>query len=218
MARIKPELLTKTFVAAPRKITPAILKLCQEINPDAEPVFVLENPHPAATPLQCFYNVQEKIKREGGSIVYGWAIWEWRRVFVEAEHHAVWEKDGEWIDITPKDQRARKILFLPDNNATYDFEGNRQRPNIKKKLGRYASIDRFIKVTDDFRNWMQRNSVGLEVRVDRIEYQARQMECEDAQIEVILDTAYETKPRDRCICASGKEFRKCCSKLIRFQT
>jgi hypothetical protein len=218
LAEIKPKLLTKSFTTTPRKISSAVLKLCQEINPDAEPVFVPERPHKDAAPLQCFYNIEELIKREGGSIVYGWAIWEWHRVFIEAEHHAVWEKDGEWIDITPKEHRARKILFLPDPEATYDFTGNQRRINKKRSLGRFASVDKFIEVTDEFQSWVERHSVGLEVHVAPNEYEAHQVAMQEAMITVILDAAYETKPRDRCICASGKEFRKCCSKLIRFQT
>lgn len=109
-------------------------------------------------------------------------------------------------------------MFLPDPNADYDFEGNRRRINVKRSLGRFASVDKSIAATDAFQQAVEDNSVGRLAHFDPIVMQAHQQAMMDAWAELILDLAYETKPRDRCICASGKEFRKCCSKLIRFQT
>jgi len=218
LAEIKTKLFQKNFTTSPRRISPAILSLCQEINPDAEPVVVPVKPDTGAIPSECFYNVTERIKRDGGSMVYGWTIWEWSRVFIEAEHHAVWEKDGELLDITPKQNGERKIVFLPDPSADYDFEGHRRRINIKRSLGRFASVDKWIAATDAFQQAVEDNSVGRLSHFDERDMMAHQQAIMNAMAEVVLDLAYETKPRDRCICASGKEFRKCCSKLIRFQT
>lgn len=56
----------------------------------------------------------------------GWAIWEWKKVLIEAEFHAVWQRpDGTLIDITPKATAIgeildiKKILFLPDLSREY---------------------------------------------------------------------------------------------------
>ena len=218
LAEIKTKLFRKNFITSPRRISPAILSLCQEINPDVEPVVVTVKADTGAISSECFYNVTERIKRDGGSMVYGWTIWEWSRVFIEAEHHAVWEKDGELLDITPKKNRERKIVFLPDPSADYDFKGNRRRINVKRSLGRFASVDKWIAATDAFQQAIEDNSAGRLAHFDKRDMMAHQQAINNAMAEVVLDLAYETNPRDRCICASGKEFRKCCSKLIRFET
>jgi hypothetical protein len=87
-------------------------------------VFVDVSPKPGCRPADCFLNVLRKVQREGGHIQYGWSIWEWPKVFVEAEHHAVYEAPAgsPWRDITPCERRSAKRLFLPDDTATYDFE------------------------------------------------------------------------------------------------
>jgi len=62
----------------------------------------------------CSDGVREKVKAEGGAIVFGWTIWEWPRVMLTAEFHAVWRNDaGEMFDITPKPGGEQRILFVP---------------------------------------------------------------------------------------------------------
>lgn len=54
-------------------------------------------------------------------MVYGWAIWNLKGVYFEAEHHGVWRnRYGDLIDVSPQFADARKILFLPDSSAVYD--------------------------------------------------------------------------------------------------
>ena len=62
-----------------------------------------------------------KVEKNGGGFQYGWQIWEWPDVMIEAEFHAVWNSpQGILIDITPKQIDTHKILFLPDANRTYE--------------------------------------------------------------------------------------------------
>ncbi len=216
MASINPKILNKNFTTTPRQITPAIQNLCAEINANETPVFVPVKPDRDAILSECFHNVSQKVERDGGSMLYGWNLWEWSRVFVEAEHHAVWVKDGELIDVTPKHNGERKILFLPDPSRTYDFESQQRLINIKRSLGRYPSVESWIKASDDFQNAIERNSVGNQSSFSDFEMRHHQQAIMNAMLDVILDLAADTKPRESCICASGKEFRKCCSKYIQF--
>ncbi|WP_461477593.1 hypothetical protein [Pararhodobacter aggregans] len=216
MASINPKVLTKNFTTTPRKITPAIVKLCAEINSSETPVFVPVKPDRGAIFSECFHNVSQKVEREGGSMLYGWNLWEWSRVFVEAEHHAVWVKDGELIDVTPKQNSERKILFLPDPSRTYDFESQKRLINVKRSLGRYPSVESWIKASDDFQKAIERNSIRNQASFSDFEIRHHQQAIMNAMLDVILDLAADTKQRERCICASGKEFRKCCSKYIQF--
>lgn len=49
-------------------------------------------------------------------MVYGWMIWEDRRnEFIEAEFHAVVKINDRFIDITPRVNLEKEILFVEDN-------------------------------------------------------------------------------------------------------
>lgn len=112
MAKIKTKLLQKNFTSSPRRISPAITTLCNEINPSESPALVEVRPQPNAIHSECFHNVMEHVEENGGRIIFGWTIWEWPRVFIEAEHHAVSEKNGELVDVTPKREQGKENSFL----------------------------------------------------------------------------------------------------------
>ncbi len=108
--------------------TEYIRALCTRVNPKAEPVYINIRPEDGCRPNDCFYCVRRKVTRDAGRIQYGWSIWEWPRVLVEAEHHAVYEGPGgpPWVDITPPQfSDIRRRLFLPDDAALYDFDRER---------------------------------------------------------------------------------------------
>jgi hypothetical protein len=81
----------------PKEITPAILEFCREIDPTQQPVFISVEPAPGCKAAECFVNLK------GRPTQYGWAIWEWPHVVLDAEFHAVHKNpDGSYLDITPK--------------------------------------------------------------------------------------------------------------------
>jgi hypothetical protein len=50
--------------------------------------------------------------------VSGWAIWTVPGIYLEAEHHGVWQnKRGDLIDVSPQMNAGRRLLFLPDPNV-----------------------------------------------------------------------------------------------------
>lgn len=110
--------------AATNLRSPDVAKFCEGINPEASPIVVPIVPDKDAAPFNCFNNVRKKADRDGGRIVTGWAIWRWPGVYVDAEHHAVYEPGpGQpWIDLTPATQPLSARLFLADAAATYDFQ------------------------------------------------------------------------------------------------
>jgi hypothetical protein len=84
----------------PKLITPLIRKFCLKINPKEHPIFAPIHPEIGSLENDCFFNVRPKIEREGGSIANGWRIAIWPSVFIEAEHHAVWQSPtGALIDV-----------------------------------------------------------------------------------------------------------------------
>src|SRR5216683_1794535 len=115
-------------------ISNEVMSLCRMIHPANQPCYVEVRPGLNAKLLDCFMNVQTKVDSEGGTIQYGWALWQPSGFFLAAEHHAVYEpKAGPpWIDITPHNSDATCILFLPDEKAVYD--ANRRQDNIRSNL------------------------------------------------------------------------------------
>lgn len=104
----------------------------------------------------CFDNVEREIARRGGETVYGWAIWHFRGAYFEAEHHGIWRhRKGELLDVSPQLNKAKKILFLPDQSATYDplrprsnrFETDGDNPRARELvdavLERNSILDRY---------------------------------------------------------------------------
>jgi hypothetical protein len=124
---------------APLVIDDAVRALARSIRADRDPLYLSITACSQDVALDCFNNVRRRIDRDGGALRTGWAIWEWPRVYVEAEHHAVWEDpEGALYDITPgQTPNQRRRLFLDDDLATYDFDN----PGILRDNQRLALSD-----------------------------------------------------------------------------
>lgn len=110
----------------PKAVTPQLKEFCETISP-SEPIFVTSVPVGGSATSFCFENVARKIRKSGGSIAYGWAIWHVPSLYFEAEHHAVWRnKKGGLVDVSPQLGGRRRLLFLPDDQAIYDAMQPRQ--------------------------------------------------------------------------------------------
>lgn len=214
MPAVKTEVFQKTFASAPQEISAPIIALSRSLNTKSKPVWVATKSEAGAIINECFNNVSTKVARDGGSLVYGWAIWEWPRVFIEAEHHAVWEKDGELLDITPHINGEPKILFLPDPTRIYDFQGKKRLINVKRNLGVFASVDRWIAASDNLQRAIEEHSIGDEIRINRSQLKALAENARHAQAQVLIDLASNTKVNEPCFCSSSKKFKRCCALLI----
>ncbi len=96
---------------------------------------------------ECFPNLERKIKRDGGGIQYGWAIWYLPSILMEAEFHAVWvSPKGELIDVSPRQIQFKEILFLPDSSTVYL---GRQIDNIRIPLNKNPRVKEYIKLHEE---------------------------------------------------------------------
>lgn len=98
---------------------------------------------------ECFDNVKKSIEELGGSIVYGWKIYETLPdVMIEAEFHAVWiDQQGVMHEVSPQaalldGSSHDEILFVPDPSMGED---GRQVDNLRIALKRDPLIQKFIK-------------------------------------------------------------------------
>lgn len=133
-------------MSVPDKDKPHVAEFCHEINETAQPVY-LETPLGQDGIKDCFVNVEKRIERSGGSVQYGWRIWEWSKTMIEGDFHAVWvNPEGTLVDVTPSGRDDRRILFVPDSNREYQ---GRQVNNIRKALFKNPLLTEFIELCDE---------------------------------------------------------------------
>lgn len=197
----------------PPQITPEILKLCSAVNPGQIPIFIPVLPDQYSQIDHCFFNVKDKCEREGGIIEYGWAIWEWPAVLIEAEFHAVWKKpDGNLIDISKRVEG--QILFLKDEKRTYDFNKNGYRvDNIRKPISNSPLVREYIGLAEEKFQIEERFSFGSEVRVPKDLYYPILFRMKE-----LMDIFFHGMGMGKigrnspCPCGSGLKYKKCCQR------
>ncbi len=100
------------------------------------PEWIKVEPLEGSMQTECFDNVDRAIRAHGGKAIMGWIIWEKPGVWLEAEHHAIWEQqDGTWRDVTPTVVGEPRLVFVPDDKAI------RTHPRFGLPT-RYASISK----------------------------------------------------------------------------
>lgn len=129
------------------KLKTHVKKFCRQVTVAQKPIYISVSPIPNTNYNDCFTIVSEHIALHGGEQILGWAIWEWPRVMIEAEFHAIWRApSGELIDITPREIEISRILFQPDPSR--DYHG-RQVDNIRHPLRDDPLIKNFINLAEE---------------------------------------------------------------------
>lgn len=115
----------------PSEITSAVVAFAKD-QLGGEPLFVPVISDPNGLYGWCSDGVLQKVSVDGGSIVFGWTIWEWPQIMLTAEFHAAWrDPDGKLVDVTPKPHREERILFVPDFSYREDFDFD-ERPRNRR--------------------------------------------------------------------------------------
>ena len=172
-------------------------------------VYVPVIAEPSAQINECFLNVEAQIRKHGGRTIFGWQIWEWPNVLVEAEFHAVWQNpEGELIDITPKEGRESRILFLPDSSRVYT---GRPIDNIRVPLRDEPLIRHFIVASEEYVRIMSSGE-----RADQYGYVSVPVEEIEPVIrkKIFLQEMLSRgmKSHDLCLCGSGSKYKRCCGR------
>jgi len=169
----------------PDSINENILNFCKEIDPTTKPVFVEVIPTKNSIYNECYGNVENQIKKNGGRIEYGWIIWENPKIYLEAEFHATWVNDKEeYVDITPKIDEEKRILFLKDSKRK--FTG---------------------KLIDNFRKPLVDNKYTKKL----VKQGRKNFEIKNKQYLTSLGINSKRIGRNKsCPCGSGKKYKKCC--------
>jgi|GEM_PF-509358 len=197
------------FDRTPVDISAHIKQFCRSIAPEAKPVIVPVVPDAIAAERDCFYAVAERVKRDGGEIIFGWNIWTWPHVWVKAEHHAVWrEPGGNLVDITPKANGAERILFIADPAKPYDYENNRRLMNICKALKPDPLIEAVFTAERELFEFEEANTVPgtLVVNGDADQYHGLLL-VKEYQLAVLAQKYL--RGSQPCPCRSGNKVRDC---------
>lgn len=139
-----------------------VLAFCHGLA-DSTPTSVPVQPLVDMPPDECFHVVKQHIAINGGRQVFGWSIWEWPGVFLEAEFHSVWETpEGILIDVTPKQMHCDAITFLHDARKKYEgYQVN----NVRRPLVDSLTVRKFIEVNNQIFNAMNKGEAKYEREV-----------------------------------------------------
>ena len=121
-----------------------------------KPGLVHHRPEEWAHPSRCFENVAEKIRKDGGRIIYGWTF---HLRFVEhapdeaylfITHHAVWHSpDGSLVNVTPYPDD--KHYPLPGSEQDFVFLTDTNAKPVPTKAGAASLPLEFFPLGDDTR-------------------------------------------------------------------
>ncbi|WP_417801184.1 hypothetical protein [Tenacibaculum sp.] len=83
-------------------------------------------------PNNCFFNAWVKMKYAGGDAQHGWLIaQDTTKDFIEAQFHAVWvNSNGELVDVTPRVDGEKRVMFISDHNREIRLSDSNGRPAI----------------------------------------------------------------------------------------
>jgi len=197
----------------PAEVSDIIAKFCGTIVPNQKPLYVDVKPEKYSMSRFCFQNVEQKIANDEGCIEYGWSIWIWDKVFLDAEFHAVWKSaKGNLTDVTPSELDVNKILFLPDRKRKYY---GRQLDNIRYNLSNNGLVDLIIEVSECnylFMNHGDRaEQLNIKLSGEELENFKALTNCKAIVLQMLNDNK---SLNSKCICDSGLKFKHCCYKGI----
>jgi hypothetical protein len=148
------------MLTTPKAIGESVTVLAEKFGLSEEPVWV---------PVR-----SRQVAEFGGEIVYGWQIWEWPRIMVEGEFHAVWRSPtGELLDVSTKPDGETQILFIPDPTRRYEA---RQIDNCRLALWDHNLVHDFITLSERLHQIFDEGRISeLASSIDAEEYTALEL-------------------------------------------
>ena len=191
-----------------------VIQLCSKIVPGVKPFFLDVEMVDFTQPNECFPNVNTMVSKKGGSVQYGWQIWETiPNIMIEGEFHSVWvDQSGVYHDITPKEKGINKILFLPDNTRKYE---QKQIDNIRMNLTNHHLIDDYINNAEAIFEATNRGELATSNQYI-LTPEISNLFAEKLSYRKLIEDKFTSpripdNPRNKaCICGSGKKYKKCC--------
>lgn len=188
-------------------------RLLEKLKAKYEPEYIPVKIEKYSKLHHCYYNVEHKVKVDGGDIFYGWIVHE-TNLLCEAEHHAVWkDSDENLIDISPNQDNSLEILFIPDNDCKYrGLSIDSVRINITKNF----MVDDFIYICEFIEKLY---ALGTRINDEKVIVSEEVLELitQYQVVKMILLEFIEKKTNKSkfCICGANKSYRECCHKILK---
>jgi hypothetical protein len=200
------------MIFVPNEIDEKVELLILQLGLKEKPEFLSCQPTPNSEINECFPNVENQIKKVGGTCVLGWQIWK-STYLIEAEFHAVWQSpEGNLVDITPKKYGINKILFIADPNAVYE---GKQINNLRINITDNKLVDQFIEGHNAIFRILNKGERAFQYQIilerreletrNHIEQALRGLE------QMILKGNTRNSP---CLCNSGRKYKVCHEKMF----
>jgi len=187
----------------PIKITREISLFCTEIDPTTKPTYVPVLPRKEVRFNYCLTDVPDFVKSYGGVIQFGWIIWECPQVFLVAEFHACWvNHENIIIDIVPKPDNEKRVLFLPDSKRLYD---HKPVPNRLKALVDNDYTKLWLKIENKTDEIKSKHFVN-----DEFDSAAIETELNEWLSSLAPPSNLKIGRNEPCFCGSGLKYKKCC--------
>jgi len=210
-------MIVQTFLS-PTIISQDIEKLLVKMNVEYDPEIIPVLIEEYSLALNCFNNIDEKVRRDGGKVHYGWAILQ-GEFLIEAERHAVWETDsGDLIDITPREEaKFSTTMFVSDNDFIYEGQ---LVDNIRHNITTNPLVDDYVRVCETLEMFYM---LGTRVNDFMMEFPP-ELEPYIKKYEGIKGQLYlyllnGGKPKDICNCPKGLShkvrFAECHGKVLK---
>jgi hypothetical protein len=181
--------------------------LLKKIAAKFSPIGVHVHPDNNEKINDCFNNVARKVSKDGGSAVYGWAIWP-GKYMIEAEKHAVWKSvDGKYMDITPRAQQPAQIAFVIDDEFEYTGQWV---DNVRQNITDNSVVDDWILLCETIATLYSygRRSGEEEIAIPKsIESKLLELEQNAKKYEPFLDAG--GTPSSPCFCGSSFSYQNC---------
>ncbi|RZJ18614.1 MAG: hypothetical protein EON91_04605 [Brevundimonas sp.] len=168
-------------------------------------------PSPWAKPLCCFHNVSNHLEASQGGIVFGWALWTWPGVNIEAIHHAVWRStDGALVDITPPPLQVASVTFIEDQDALFDVNDvlADAKPTMTHWMTSSLAAQAYRAAYEDY-NYLDRTT-GEYLKKHGERWHRAGEQRSAARAALILELAGACASGDMCFCRSQQTFANCC--------
>ena len=151
--------------------------------------------------------------RDGGCARNGWCIWELPGLFIETECHGVWvDPAGQSLDITPKENNAQEILFLPDPSVVFDEKSLVRRDNIRMAIKDHPIVHSFLKSSVDYVKYLESCTDPANPRLMRVDPHVQaELLLRKARLQLEMQKLPVGR-NDTCRCGSGQKYKKCCGR------
>ncbi len=197
----------------PEKICDDVKRLIEKLGCKEDPIYIECAPEKGAKINDCFSIVEKRVSSHGGSSVFGWQIWK-EKFLVEAEFHAVWRTtDDKLVDISPKADPQRRILFAIDDDAIYE---GKQVDNVRLNIIGNRLVDDLIEVSEAMFRLLNRGDRAQQHKLTLPNDEARACQfLQDVRPKLEMMLKDSLNHQSRCFCDSRKKYKVCCGKQIR---